>query len=715
MNKTILFLCISLLSSVMCRAEKIGSTPSKLVMKGGIGMQIDVENVERNVPFNVFADWIGNESYSGDDFFGTLAVALIDENEEIKEILHQEQDILLSPGWGYGQGYRFCGLTVSTEIDYGDIIRFVTRENGASQWLPVESRECEITYCYARDNEVYISDVNVKVIGTADIPVERYCDGTYYGPARQEKAIYSSVYCIDIQWPEGKDHRFLKVEPGLNRIQIDPDRILIQLVEEPEYNITLMACSDDELVTEQLHFTVSSPGSLPKQLRNHEKLLYINNISVSGVLNESDILFMRDEMPMLEHIDLSGAEIQGGLFPNRAFDSKGIKTLILPPNIWGLGTNALCGTKLFKLDIPASVDYYGLNALNYSEDLTLLVLRNPEVIPVSWCVLEGTNRSKGVLFVPKGSKEAFAADIEWGQFGQIVEGDNTDDWLSESDGTYSYTGMYPDVTITKVDDPKEIMRVPETVEFHGRTFNVTALGDQIFSSSEIKEIYIPKTIIKMGEYAINSLCYSLTDIHVAEENPVYFSHEGVLYERPSQTLLTYPSCKGDNEYVVPEGVRKIGGWACYNFSLEKITFPASLEEIGSCSFCWSGLKYQDNPVIVCKAVNPPSISTEAFDSRTYLDAEVYVPASSLEAYRTHNNWKNFSHILPMEDTGIDEIDTEAPVITVNGNTLCVKSGYPVEIYGMDGRLLYNTRAESFSLPAGLYIVKINGKATKIRI
>lgn len=718
MSKKTLFLSLTLLvSSMFCSAEKLGDTPSLLYMQGGIGMQIDVENVEQGVPFNVFVDWIGNISYStGQNFGGSLALALISQDGEIKELIHEEENVHLSPGSGFGQWQQFCLLIVNTKIASTDIIRFITREDGTDLWLPVTSLECENTYCRAKDNVVNVAEVTVKVLGNNDIQIESYCSGTQYGKAKQDKAVYSSSYYIAIRWPEGKDHHFVKVGPDLDRIQLGTDDILIQIVDKPKYEITLMACSDEDLITDQLQFTVESPGTLGQQLLDNENLLYINNISLSGNLNEDDFQFMRDEMPMLEHIDLSNAQIQGGYLPAGAFESKGIRSLVLPQNLKGLGANSLRGTKLFQLDIPESVTYYGLNALNYSENLTLLVLRNPKVIPVSWCVLEGTNRSKGVLFVPKGTKEAFMADSEWGQFGQIVEGDNTDDWISASDDTYSYSGFYPDVVITGVNHRERIMEIPETVELNGRKLNVIGIGERVFNSGGIQEIHIPKSIIKLGEYAIASGCTSLTDIIVDEDNPVYYSHEGVLYDGIAQTMVSYPRAKREKEYVVPEGVKNIDGWACYCNYIEKITFPSTLETIGACAFYYSALRSRLYPVIVSKAEMPPYIDTSAFAAQTYSRAELYVLAKSLDAYKADNNWGDFYTILPLDDdSGITEIDSDEVLISVCGNILTVKSEYQAEIYGIDGKLLYNSQVDTLVLPAGIYLVRINGKTIKIKI
>lgn len=686
-----------------CHAAKVGTPPSPLVIHGDIGMQIDVENVQTNVPFNTFVDWIGlPELGSGETFIGSLALALISEDNEIKEILYEKKDLSLSGGYGFGQYQRFCNLKVTTDISDTDILRFITLERGDDTWLPVTSPDHGADYCHARGNIVRKSNIKFNILGANDIPHDGYCIGTS-GETLQREPIYSSSYRVNINWPEGKDHHFIRIEPFNGRIQLEPDYILFQYVQYPEYQITLMACSDDELIKEQRHYNVTEPGSFGDQLKDSEERLYINNISVSGTINEADILFMRDEMPMLEHIDLSEAYISGEYLPDYAFDCKGIKSIILPNNIWGLGTNSLRKTKLTKLEIPENVEYYGLNALNYSEDLALVVLRNPNVIPVSWCVLEGTKREEGVLFVPKGTRDAFAADSEWGVFGFIVEGDNTDDWINDSDGTYNYSGLYPDVVVSEVVKLDAIMNIPETVELKGRIFNVTGIGRRVFDSFDIKEIYIPKSVIQIGEYAIeSSTCLHLEKIEVDKENPKYFSNGGVLYDRTTSTLLTYPPGKPQTEYTVPEGITIIDGWACYNDYLNKITLPSTLEIIGSCAFCWSGLGYSDNPVIISKAANPPYIGPSAFTTNTYNHAKVYVPQNSLEAYKADEYWGLFLNIYPLEETGIEDV--------VMGDNEGAKD---IEVYDLSGKLVYKGIGNAINLPRGIYILKANGKTKKM--
>ncbi|MDE6289080.1 MAG: leucine-rich repeat domain-containing protein, partial [Muribaculaceae bacterium] len=680
--------CILLSVFINCHAEKIGTASSLLVMQGGIGMQIDVENVEKNVPFNAFVDWIGNVSYNPKETFqGSLALALISDNGELKEIIHEVNDIRLESDWGYGRLSSFCNVSVRSDFDDTDIIRFITKQRDSSEWLPVNSNDDIITYCKVKDNIVHKADIKVNCLGPNKIPYNGYCEATY-GDSFQPEPIYSSAYNLKIDWPVGKDHHYLKVEPFDGRIQIDRDRILFQVIEHPEYNVTLMACSDDELIMEQRHYNVNVPGSLHEQLENDPDVLYINNIAVSGEIDDSDIYFIRDKMPMVEHIDLSKAYIVGGKLPDSAFEEKGIKSLILPEDLLELGYNCLRKTKLYKLTIPASVCVYDLNALNYSEDLTVVVLHNPTVIPISWCVLEGTNRANGVLFVPKGARENFVNDDQWGQFSMIVEGDNADDFVNEIDDTYQYTGVYPDVTITKVVQPYNKMIVPETVELNGRTFSVSGIGSRVFASYTINEIFIPKSITSISEFAIESnACLFLKSVVVDENNPNYFSEGGVLYDRANSVMLNYPPAKEDIEYSIPEGIKEIYGWACYNYKLHRLIMPSTMETIGACAFCYChGMDSEAE--IICKAVIPPKLGTTAFADVTYFNARVYVPEGSLELYKSDPKWSSFFNFYPLNDeNGLEDVEIDERWISIDGNTVNLAGNECIEIYSIDGRLI----------------------------
>lgn len=698
-------------------AAKLSSEPSMLQITDEVGMQIDVENVQPNVPFNAYVGWLGNRSYSTKEFTGTIALVLISEDKDIKEIIYSEQNINLVPSWGWGNAAQFSNLCIKGDLSSTDKLCFATLENGEDTWHQVMNTYGQPVFCNVKDNKILRSKVTVKIIGNNDIPYEgRY---NYYDERIiQYEPIYLSRYRLGITWPEGKDHRFIGIEPSMHDIQIDENAVILQKVSQPEYTFTIMASSDNDLITEQQNYTTSIAGNFSANLKGDENRIYINKISVTGNLNAEDIAYMRNEMPMLEHIDLSNAHIEGNYLPDFAFEEMGIRTIVLPKDLRGIGTNALRKTKIKRIDIPEGVSSYGLNSLNYCEDLKVVVLRNPNVIPVSWCVLEGIKRSEAALFVPIGTRDKFASNGEWGKFAYIIEGDNADDFVSEETDTYQFVGIYPDATISKLTNPSEILKIPEKVELNGKSFNVTGIGESVISSYLIKEVYLPKSVTKLGNYAISpSDCSRLEKIEVDEANPVLFSDGGVLYNKATGTMLTYPLMKPESDYTVPEGITAIGGWACYNYKLRNLTLPSTLKTIGYCAFCYTGLRgnYYDY-TIVCHAENPPTILIDGFDSDAYPYAKVYVPDESIEKYKTDAQWSKFINLFPVSDlSGIEAIENDRDSIHISGNTLTIDSENPVKIYGIDGKLYYMGCNNSITLPSGVYIVIINGKQKKIKI
>ncbi len=101
-------------------------------------------------------------------------------------------------------------------------------------------------------------------------------------------------------------------------------------------------------------------------------------------------------------------------------------------------------------------------------------------------------------------------------------------------------------------------------------------------------ISLPKSLQSIGLYAFNG-CSGLQDIHVAEENSVLSSNDGILYNKEKSTLIKCPEGKA-GELTVLEGVVSIREEAfrdCCN--LLGISLPEGVSEIedGTFSGCSS--------------------------------------------------------------------------------------------------------------------------------
>lgn len=215
--------------------------------------------------------------------------------------------------------------------------------------------------------------------------------------------------------------------------------------------------------------------------------------------------------------------------------------------------------------------------------------------------------------------------------------------------------------------------------------SVKIIGHGAFDTClSLKSINIPGSVELIEEFAFSS-CMSLETIEIPES--VTEIKAGIL-----------DSCKSLKSVKLPEGITYIGRVAFSGCSsLEIIKLPASLSVIDEYAFdgC-SSLKE-----IYCHMAVAPD-ANGCFGDNTfniYRNSELFVPASSIDSYKSTNPWRYFKNIKSLEESGIDY------VINPEENYF--------RVFDLNGRNILNTtyRSEIDNLTPGIYI--INGKKTVI--
>ena len=199
----------------------------------------------------------------------------------------------------------------------------------------------------------------------------------------------------------------------------------------------------------------------------------------------------------------------------------------------------------------------------------------------------------------------------------------------------------------------------------------------------ITSITIPKSVTKISNDAFVS-CDALSSIVVESGNPVYDSRNNcnAIIETGTNTLVVgckntvipesvtkigynaFYGCENLTNIVIPDNVASIGGCAfSYCKSLTNITIPDNVTSIGSDAFynC-TALKnvtignsvksIGTDAFFLCKSLvrvdveakTPPTISSDTFEDCNS-NLKFYVPAESLNDYKSATHWKNLS-ILP---------------------------------------------------------------------
>lgn len=223
----------------------------------------------------------------------------------------------------------------------------------------------------------------------------------------------------------------------------------------------------------------------------------------------------------------------------------------------------------------------------------------------------------------------------------------------------------------------------------------------------LKQVTIPKSVTNIG-VNVFFYCTALTHINVDAANPAYSSENGVLFNKDKTTLLRYPAAKPGTTYTVPKSVTCIGESAFGQCTaLKELTLSENVSKIESYAF-------EDFAAITkmtVLATVPPTAETSAFKYFN-LDTPVYVPASSLDAYKAANVWKEFTNLQAISGTAIDT-PSMPESISIQGGMLHNPNGLTVSIYDLTGRLVYSGNATTVELPAGIYVVRCNGASRKV--
>ena len=88
-----------------------------------------------------------------------------------------------------------------------------------------------------------------------------------------------------------------------------------------------------------------------------------------------------------------------------------------------------------------------------------------------------------------------------------------------------------------------------------------------------------------------------------------------------------------------QGVKSLGDNALRETAITTLVLPEGITHVGK----KVAEKCKQLNRIECHAILPPTLDKESNGK-----IDLYVPATSVKAYRSAKNWKNFKNILPLE-------------------------------------------------------------------
>ena len=201
--------------------------------------------------------------------------------------------------------------------------------------------------------------------------------------------------------------------------------------------------------------------------------------------------------------------------------------------------------------------------------------------------------------------------------------------------------------------------------------SVTSIGGGAFDGcSGLTSVTIPNSVTSIGAVAFYE-CYGLTSVTIP--NSVTNIAEHAFYGCTDLTSVTIPNsvtsigssafygCSGLTSVTIPNSVTSIGDGAFWQCSgLTSVTIGNSVTSIGMQAFdgC-TGLTSVTN-----YASTPQNLGSNVWNG-VNKSIPLYVPAGSVSAYKSANQWKDFSNILPI---GAQPADVTITIVTPSATT-----------------------------------------------
>lgn len=283
--------------------------------------------------------------------------------------------------------------------------------------------------------------------------------------------------------------------------------------------------------------------------------------------------------------------------------------------------------------------------------------------------------------------------------------------------------------------------IPASITYNGVQFPVTAIDENCFNECEgVTSVTIPESITSLPSFCFEN-CSALEEVNI----PNTVTSIGVFCFSFCRSLknVTLPKsitalpmacfaeCEAITDVVIPSHITALKDYSYSGCTgLQTIDLHENITALGEqCFAACSSAK-----TLICRIKTPLPIDSlfisncndnpnpTAFKDPTDFksDCVLYVPAESLDAYKTADVWKNFTTILPIDPTAIRQAAADGLTIAVNGDQVTLSGltdGTTARFHTPDGQLIATAVATNGSatvqLSEPLVIARVGQQAVKI--
>jgi hypothetical protein len=387
----------------------------------------------------------------------------------------------------------------------------------------------------------------------------------------------------------------------------------------------------------------------------------ITRLTVTGTIDARDFKTMRDDMPLLAEIDISGAMIAAytgteGTYPSATYpvntipqyafnnSSSGVSktsltSIILPSTATSIDTHAFYRCSgLSYISIPSSVTSIGYQAFYQCNKLTSVTIPSSVTSIEHYAFQECIGLTSVNFSVPSS-----LTSMGTGAF--IYCSGLTSVTIPSSLTTIPIHAFYQCTGLTSVNIPSSVTSIEEAAFYQcGLTLlnipsSVTSIGQSAFSScTGLTSVNIPSSVTSIGANAF-SWCSGLTSFTFSAPSSLTSIGGAAFYY-----------CTKLESVILPESVTSIGRGAFESCTvLSKVSIPSTVTSIGEYSFynC-TGLTsiyaYPATPVNLTSYVG-------VFLNVNKTTCKLFVPYGTKVLYAAAEQWKDFTTILEIPTAG----------------------------------------------------------------
>lgn len=285
--------------------------------------------------------------------------------------------------------------------------------------------------------------------------------------------------------------------------------------------------------------------------------------------------------------------------------------------------------------------------------------------------------------------------------------ENPDDILNSSQ--FEIDSYLETATLTKFQDwyYDENVVIPETFEYDGTTYTITAIGANAFFSEygdydDILTLTIPETVTTIGDHAFAKM-KTLEVIRLPQG----------LKEIASDT---FSNCISLEEINFPEGLETLNEFACCNCtSLKSVSFGSKIKHIQYQAFDATCLQS-----ISINATTPPELDSNTLNTPNITRnglIKVHIPAGTKALYE--EAWKTELEAIEfIESEGIPsgvamESAKTLQIHSNNGELIATAADSEIAIYSISGAKIATGKGSvRVSAPMGVYIICSENNAIK---